>query len=86
MEEMGYWIEAYYLEEGMAFCGKYMDGNDTFYEYGDMTADQMESELPEWVEDELGIISRQRDNEEWENEDETEDVDSVYVPGSIYRR
>jgi len=34
MEELGYDIEAYYLEEGMAFCGQYMDGNDDYYEYG----------------------------------------------------
>ena len=82
MEQLGYWIEAYYLEEGMAFCGQYMDGNDDFYEYGDMSADEMEAELPEWAEDEFNIISRKRDDEEWiDEEDETEDVDSVYVPG-----
>jgi hypothetical protein len=76
MEELGYWVEAYYLEEGMAFCGQYMDGNDDFYEFGNMSADEMEAELPEWVESEFNLITQQRDRE-----DEEDGEDSVYAPG-----
>lgn len=63
LEELGYFVEAYYQEEGMAFLGCYTDGYDDFYEYGNMDADEMEANLPSWVEDELGLISRARDEE-----------------------
>ena len=80
MEELGYDIEAYYLEEGMAFCGQYMDGNDDYYEYGGMSADDMENDLPEWVEDKFGLVTRTRDDEA-EREDEEDDEDYLYEPG-----
>lgn len=78
MEQLGYWVEAYYLEEGMAFVGQYMDGNDDCYEFGDMSADDMESELPEWVEDKFNLISQKRDNEEYEDEEENDYIPSKY--------
>ena len=78
MEQLGYWVEAYYLEEGMAFCGQYMDGNDDFYEYGDMSADEMEEQLPDWVEDQFNLISQTRDNEEYEEEEENEYIPAQY--------
>lgn len=61
--DIGYEVEAYYQEEGMAFIGKFDDGDDDYYEYGDMDADEMENKLPPWVEDEMGLISRTRDEE-----------------------
>ena len=79
MEELGYDIEAYYLEEGMAFCGQYMDGNDDYYEYGGMLAGDMENDLPEWVEDKFGLITRTRDDEA-EREDEDDEEDYLYEP------
>ena len=79
MEELGYDIEAYYLEEGVAFTGKYADGSDEYYEYGNMSADEMEESLPEWAEDQFNLISRKRDDEEWEDSEDEEE--SVYEPG-----
>ena len=70
MQDLGYKIDAYYLEEGMAFVGRFEDGFDDHYDYGDMSADEMEDDLPEWVEDEFGLISRTRDDEDQEAEDE----------------
>ena len=37
-----------------------------------MSADEMEDELPEWVEEQWGIIERKRDDEEEENREPTE--------------
>ena len=76
-ENEGYDVTAYYLEEGMAFCGQYIDGNDDFYEFGDMSADEMEEQLPDWVEDQFNLISQTRDNEEWNSEEEEE---NEYIP------
>ena len=78
MEELGYDIEAYYLEEGMAFCGQYMDGNDDYYEYGGMSADDIENEIS-WAEEEFGLVTRTRDDEA-EREDEEDDEDYLYEP------
>ena len=77
VEELGYDIEAYYLEEGMAFVGQYMDGSDAYYEFGGMSADDMENEIP-WAEEQFGLISRTRDDEEYNSDEEDEDY--VYEP------
>ena len=50
-------------------------------EYGGMLAGDMENDLPEWVEDKFGLITRTRDDEaerEAEEEDDGEGV--VYEP------
>jgi hypothetical protein len=78
--DMGYSVEAYYLEEGMAFIGYWEDGYDDAYNYGNMTADEMEEQLPQWVEVEFNLITQARDNEEWNNDSEEEEV-NVYIPG-----
>jgi hypothetical protein len=75
---MGYSVEAYYLEEGMAFVGYWEDGYDDAYNYGDMTADEMEEELPQWVEVEWNLISQQRDREDEEEEFEDEEEVTGY--------
>mgnify|MGYP003340878616 CR=1 FL=1 len=51
--EQGYEVLAYYLEEGMAFAGKYEDGMDWYYEYGNG------QELPEDIDEYWGISERQ---------------------------
>jgi hypothetical protein len=85
---MGYDVEAYYQEEGMAFVGLFYNGDDDYYEYGDMNADQMEDSLPSWVEDEFGLISYTRDNEESEEEQEMFEFEAQlekteWYPGKI---
>ena len=72
LEEQGYYVEAYYLEEGMCFVGQYEDGFDDYYEYSNMSADEMEEQLPTWVEEQWGIIERKREEEDEENEEPTE--------------
>ena len=82
MQELGYNIEAWYLEEGMAFCGHFSDGGDDYYEYGGMSADDMENDLPEWAEEIFGLVTRTRDDEaEREDEEDDEDNDGGgYIP------
>jgi hypothetical protein len=77
MVNLGYSVTSYYLEEGMAFCGCFEDGNDDYYDYGNMSV----YDLPEWAEDIFGIVSRYEDEQEDEDEeeddfDEDEDYDS----------
>jgi len=70
----GYRVEAFYNEEGMAFCGHFIDGSSVDYEYGDLSADEIESTLPDEL-DELFYISGMQRDREWE-EEEDEDDDS----------
>ena len=84
MQELGYNIEAWYLEEGMAFCGHFSEDGDDYYDYSNMGADQMEEELPEWAEEIFGLVTRKRDDEEeedWEGVPyEDEDDEYLYEP------
>jgi hypothetical protein len=68
--ENGYDVEAYYNEEGMAFAGQFIDGEDDFYNYGDMSADEIEETLPTKVDEMFNISQYQRDREDEESEED----------------
>ena len=71
----GYDVEAFYNEEGMAFCGWFIDGEDNQYAYSDMSADEMEESLPARLDEMFCISQYQRDREEEEyfGEDEEDE-------------
>lgn len=56
--EMGFEIEATYHESGMAFCGMWDNGRDDYYEYGGMTAEEVEQKIPSEL-DQIYSISEQ---------------------------
>jgi hypothetical protein len=65
----GYEVEAYYLEEGMQFVGKFSDGSDEYYEYSDS---ESLNDIPEDIVDNWNL----RENlEEWEAENAEEEDD-----------
>jgi len=66
--EMGYAIRAYYYEPGMAFCGRFEDGFDEYYEIGGKSADEVEAEIPADLDEMFCIVEEIRNYEE-ENED-----------------
>lgn len=72
LEEMGFEIKAYYYEPGMCFAGIYEDGLDDYYEYSDMTSDQVAAEFPKEL-DEMFCISESM--AEWEEENQEIDLD-----------
>lgn len=62
-------VDAFYQEEGMAYCGRYSDGFDDCYEYGHMTADEMERTIPSEIEEMFNLVEYHRELEaEQENE------------------
>ena len=86
--EMGYEVEAFYREEGMAFAGWYIDGEDNYYEYGGMSADEIDAELPVELNEMFSIAQYQRDYEEEQRmEEEQEYFDSLekteWYPASV---
>jgi hypothetical protein len=70
MVEQGFQVKASYYEPGMAFAGVWEDGFDDYYEYGGMTADEIEATLPQELNEEYGIAEQVA---EWEAEQEEND-------------
>ncbi len=68
--DLGFKILAYYYEPGMCFCGKWEDGEDDYYEYGDMTSEEVAATIPDDL-DECFCISESM--AEWEAENAEED-------------
>ena len=67
--EQGYSVRGYYYESGMGYAGIWEDGSDDYYELGNMSADQVEAELPNEL-DEMFCISETIREYEAENEEE----------------
>lgn len=70
MVEQGYSVRAYYYEPGMAYCGIWWDGDDNYFEYGDLTSEQVKEELPEELDEMFGISESMA---EWEAENQEEE-------------
>jgi len=77
METEGYSVEAFYNEDGMAFCGQFVDGYDDQYNYSDMDSAQMQDDIPSEIDDMFGLIERKQELESEEedvwNDDEEDD-------------
>ena len=69
LEQEGWQVEGLYNEPGMAFAGFYEEGADNYYEYGELSADEIEENLPTILEETFGIAQYKRD---WEEEEEDE--------------
>jgi hypothetical protein len=67
----GYGVKAFYIEEGMAFAGKFEDGSDWFYAYGD--GEPIDPEV-----DEFWGISERAEEQRLDNERE-EFVDYLHT-------
>jgi len=74
IEQDGWEVQGLYNEPGMAFAGIYEEGADHYYEYSDLSADEIEENLPEILEETYGIAQYKRD---WEDEQEEEEWDGA---------
>jgi len=70
LTEQGWVVEAFYNEPGMCFAGNYDNGTDECYEYADLSADEIEEELPHELNDMYGISDWKR---EWDEENKEEE-------------
>lgn len=69
LETLDFKVKAYYNEPGMCFAGLYKDYDEEYYEYAGMSADEIEDDLPEELNEMFGISESVRD---WERETEAE--------------
>jgi hypothetical protein len=77
IEQDGWEVEGLYHESGMAFAGIYEDGADNYYEYGELSADEIEENLPTIIEETFGIAQYKRDSEDEEGWDSWDGPDSA---------
>ena len=69
IEELGFGVEAYYYEPGMAFCGAYQDGSEAYYEIqGD--SNWVQENIPSDIDEMFAIAESM---EMWEEEEKNED-------------
>ena len=70
LEELGFTVDLMYNESGMAFCGRYSDGYDDYYELSGMDSEEVAANIPEDI-DQAFCISQNMAEWESENEDES---------------
>ena len=66
----GYDVVAYYNEPGMAFVGKYDNGDDECLDYGGYTSKTVRDAIGEDLDDYFGISEQMAEYEEEEEQDE----------------
>ena len=69
-QDLGFKVKLVYWESGMCFCGLFDENGDDYYDYSDMTADELEKEINPEIDDLMGIVENLREWEE-ENQEET---------------
>jgi len=74
LTNMGFRIRAMYCESGMAFAGIWDNGDDDYYEYGDLSSVEIAETLPVELDEAFGISESAA---EWEadNEEDDENID-----------
>jgi hypothetical protein len=55
LQDLGFSVRLYYYEPGMCFAGIYDENGDDYYEFSEMTSEQVADELPEELDDMFGI-------------------------------
>jgi hypothetical protein len=65
--DLGFEVEAYYYEPGMAFVGKWSNGDDEYFEYGGQDSATVREYIGEELDDYFGISEQMAEMEE-ENE------------------
>jgi hypothetical protein len=70
LEDLGFTIDGYYYEPGMAYCGKYTtEFGDDFFEIGELRSDQVRDAIGDELDD-VWQISETMAEYEAENEEE----------------
>jgi hypothetical protein len=73
-EALGFRVKLVYWESGMCFCGIYEDGHDDYYDYTDMSADEVEADINPEIDECMNIVECLREWEE-DNADNEENID-----------
>ena len=80
--ELGFEVRAFYREEGMGFAGLYDNGDDDYYEYAGMSADEIEEQLPTELDEMFSISQYQRDCEQ--DEEIMESLEELVEEANVF--
>jgi hypothetical protein len=84
LDSEGYEVDAFYHEEGMAFCGRYAYGADDHYEYSDMDSAAVQYEIPSEIDEMFNISEMMQeresedDHEDWQEDEDDEPDEPEY--------
>ena len=82
-QDLGFKVKLIYWESGMCFCGIFDENGDDYYDYTDMSADEIAETINSEIDECMNITESIR---EWE-EDNAEDLDETPhefgTPGSF---
>lgn len=67
LAEMGFYIKAYYYESGMGFCGSWSNDADRYYEIKEYTSAWVKANIPQDIDDYMGISDEMELDEECED-------------------
>ena len=70
-QDLGFKVKLVYWESGMCFCGLYDENGDDYFDYTDMSADEVEANINPEIDECMCIVENLREWEE-ENADEEE--------------
>jgi hypothetical protein len=70
--DLGFRVKLVYWESGMCFCGLYDENGDDYYEYSDMTADELAEVINPEIDECMCIVENLREWEEDNAEEESE--------------
>jgi hypothetical protein len=70
LTDMGFTVDAMYYEPGMAYCGRWYDGNDEYWDIGGMSANDVADAIDSDVDEQFGISETMAEYEEQERMDE----------------
>ena len=71
-QDLGFKVKLIYYESGMAFAGLYDENGDDYYEFSDMTADELEADINPEIDECMCIVENMRMWEEDNKEEEEE--------------
>jgi hypothetical protein len=71
-QDLGFKVKLVYWESGMCFCGLFDENGDDYFDYTDMTADEVDKAINDEVDECMCIVENLREWEEDNREEEAE--------------
>ena len=73
-QDLGFKVKLIYWESGMCFCGLFDENGDDYYEYSDMTADELAEVINPEIDECMCIVENL---EMWEEDNAEDDNDEI---------
>ena len=71
-QDLGFKVKLVYWESGMCYCGLFDENGDDYFDYTDMTADEVDKAINDEVDECMCIVENLREWEEDNREEEAE--------------